>query len=329
MVAIRADHEKIDPRYLFAVLRSSQIQGSIDRMHVGTMIPHFKKGDFNKLLIPIPSRSIQEFIGEAYMTLVRKIELNRLMNESLEASARAIFKDWFVDFGPTRAKMAGSRPYLPPHTWSHFPDQLDDGGVPKGWTSGTLDDLATQAGESVSPEEVPPDTPYIGLEHMPRRSVALDKWGGAAKVTSGKLKFKRGDFLFGKLRPYFHKVGIAPLAGICSTDIVVLNARIPAARSFVISCISQDDYVSFTERTSDGTKMPRTSWGRMKSYTICVPSPETLEHFEQAASPLFERIVSNVRESSDLTIMRDLLLAEFMSGRFVLRDAEKIVGETI
>jgi type I restriction enzyme, S subunit len=184
-----------------------------------------------------------------------KIELNRRMNETLEAMARAIFKDWFVDFGPTRAKQEGRAPYLAPDLWSLFPDRLDDEGKPEGWKAGTLGDVAHQVGESVNPEAVAPITPYIGLEHMPRRSVALAEWEAAAKVTSGKHAFRKGDFLFGKLRPYFHKVGIAPVDGVCSSDIVVSNARERSAGAFVLACISQDEFVAFTDRMSDGTKI--------------------------------------------------------------------------
>jgi len=219
--------------------------------------------DVAELPIALPPLVERQAIASVLGALDDKIELNRRMNVTLEAIARAIFKDWFVDFGPIRAKIAGRAPYLAADIWALFPEALDDGGKPAGWVSGTLGDVAQQVGEAVKPESLDPDTSYIGLEHMPRRSIALSNWDGAGKVTSGKLAFSKGDILFGKLRPYFHKVGIAPVDGICSTDIVVLNAREKYAAPFVLVCISQDEFVAFTDRTSDGTKMPRTSWGRM------------------------------------------------------------------
>ena len=164
-------------------------------------------------------------IGEILGALDDKIDINRHMNKTLEAMAGAIFKDWFGDFGPTRAKAEGRAPYLAPQIWALFPARLDDDDKPQGWKDGCLGDVAQSVGKSVKPNEMSLDTPYIGLEHMPRRSIALNSWEGAGKVTSGKLAFHRGDFLFGKLRPYFHKVGIAPLDGICSTDILVLRAE--------------------------------------------------------------------------------------------------------
>jgi len=101
MLALRADESKVSQKFLFALLRSNIVRNAIDNLHVGTMIPHFKKGDFDKLKFQIPkSRKIQEWIGDQYFTLSDKIELNRRMNATLEGMAQALFKSWFVDFDP-------------------------------------------------------------------------------------------------------------------------------------------------------------------------------------------------------------------------------------
>ena len=87
----------------------------------------------------------------------------------------------------------------------------------------TLGDLCKEARELVLPDEVKPDTPYIGLEHMPRRSISLNEWGKAEQVTSSKHLFRAGEILFGKIRPYFHKVGIAFVDGVSSSDAIVMR----------------------------------------------------------------------------------------------------------
>ena len=293
----------------------------------GSALPYLTVKDLSRISVEVPSNKDQKAIASILGALDDKIELNRRMNETLEAMARAIFKDWFVDFGPTRAKMEGRPPYLAPDIWSLFPERLDNEGTPEGWRAGKLGDVAHQVGQTVSPETLDPNTPYIGLEHMPRRSIALSDWEGAGKVTSGKLAFRKCDFLFGKLRPYFHKVGIAPLDGICSTDIVVLNARERSAAAFVLVCISQDEFVAFTDRTSDGTKMPRTSWGRMERYSVCLPDEAVLDAFNAITNPTLDRIVANIHESRTLAATRDLLLPKLMSGEVRVKDAEKFVGK--
>jgi len=101
MVAIRANQEIVDPRYLFALLRTPATQSRILNMHVGTLIPHFKKGDFKNLFFEIPTdKGLQRAIGEIYLSFCEKIELNRQMNATLEAMAQALFKSWFIDFDP-------------------------------------------------------------------------------------------------------------------------------------------------------------------------------------------------------------------------------------
>jgi len=323
-IAVLPIKEEVGAYWVKMALRSPAAKARIQSRLNTTVQATLNLGDLAKLPILLPPPTDRERIGYILGALDDKIELNRRMNETLESMARAIFKDWFVDFGPTRAKMEGRPPYLAPEIWSLFPDRLDDEGNPEGWVSGILSDIAMQVGESVSPETLAPETPYIGLEHMPRRSIALENWGIAGKVTSGKLAFRRGDFLFGKLRPYFHKVGIAPLDGICSTDIVVLNAKTPETGSFVIACISQAEYVAYTDRTSEGTKMPRTSWGRMEKYEICIPAPEAFSAFYRITSPILERIVASVHEARVLSETRDLLLPKLMSGEIRIRDAEAI-----
>jgi type I restriction enzyme S subunit len=306
-------------------LRSPAVTSMIQSRLNTTVQATLNLGDLSRLPIVLPPPCVRQSIAAILGALDDKIELNRRMNETLDAMARAIFKDWFVDFGPSRAKMEGRAPYLAPDIWSLFPDRLDDEGKPEGWRAGRLGDVAEQVGQTVSPETLDPNTPYIGLEHMPRRSIALSDWEGAGKVTSGKLAFRKSDFLFGKLRPYFHKVGIAPLDGICSTDIVVLNAREPSAAAFVLVCISQDEFVAFTERTSDGTKMPRTSWSRMERYGVCLPDQAALEAFNAIANPMLDRIVANIHESRTLAATRDLLLPKLMSGEVRVSEASATI----
>ena len=324
---IRIDPERASNRFVSFFLRNPSFVQLVLSGVAQSAQPNVNLADIGKFKIPNRHLTEQEAIASILGVLDDKIELNRRMNDTLEAMTRAIFKDWFVDFGPTRAKMEGRAPYLAPDLWSLFPDRLDDDGKPKGWVFGTLGDLARQTGESMKPEALDAGTPYIGLEHMPRKSIALADWEGAGKVTSGKLAFRKGDFLFGKLRPYFHKVGIAPVDGICSTDIVVLNAREQNATAFVLACVSQDEFVAFTDRTSDGTKMPRTSWGRMERYGLCIPGGSALEAFNASVQPMLDRIVANIHESRTLAVTRDFLLPKLMSGEVRVKDAEKHLGE--
>ena len=319
---VRGNH-MADTKFLLYALSGLDVRGYL----TGSTMPKLTQGNLNRVSLLTPPLFEQRAIAHILGTLDDKIALNRRMNETLEAMARALFKDWFVDFGPTRAKAESRDPYLAPEIWDLFPDKLDVDGKPEGWEFGRLADIADSPSRGVLPSEVSEDTPYIGLEHMPRHSVALTEWGEAGKVTSNKNVFKRGEFLFGKLRPYFHKVGVAPIDGICSTDIVVIAPRSPHWSALTLACISTDDFVNYTNTTSTGTKMPRTSWKTMGQYELCFSTVRVAQAFEGTIGLLTTRIVSNIHECKALSQSRDLLLPKLMSGEIRVGDADKIVQE--
>ena len=317
---VKPKSSDLNMRWLYYAITYYKL-GEIDD---GSPIPSTTRAAVYVRDLEVPPLHEQDAIAQLLGVLDDKIELNRRMNETLEAMARAIFKDWFVDFGPTRAKAEGRAPYLASELWDLFPNALDD-DKPVGWKQGVLGNVANSPRRGVSPDDVAEDTPYIGLEHMPRRSVALTEWEGAGNVTSNKSAFRKGEFLFGKLRPYFHKVGLTPLDGICSTDIVIVSSRASDWAAFTLACLSSDEFVDYTDRTSTGTKMPRTSWTTMGQYKIWLPSDKVARAFQSLAQPLLDRLSANIHEARSLAQTRDLLLPKLMSGEIRLREAVKMV----
>lgn len=325
LAILRPRRTEVVGNYLVYALSAPQVQHQFHAYANGVTRFGLRKADIGMVKVPLPSLPEQRAIAHILSTLDDKIELNRRMNETLEAMARALFKSWFVDFEPVRAKMEGRDTGLPKHIADLFPDRLVDselGEVPKGWTVGALGDIAVSRIRGIDPAHVAGDTPYIGLQHMPRRSVALTDWGVAGNVSSRKSAFAAGDILFGKLRPYFHKVGIAALDGICSTDIVVLNARKPKWSPFVLACVSSSDFVAHTSQTSTGTKMPRTSWQVMSTYKLCRPTDAIASKFQHVVSPMLGQIVKNVRKSRTLAVFRDTLLPKLISGELRVKQSE-------
>jgi len=287
----------------------------------------------DKLIPPLPEqRAIAHILG----TLDDKIDLLRRMNQTLEQMARALFKSWFVDFEPVRAKMEGrwkrgqSLPGLPAHLYDLFPDRLmpsELGEIPEGWEVGTLGDVAENPRRSIQPHEINSSMPYIALEHMPKRCIALSEWGGADGLESNKFEFKRGELLFGKLRPYFHKVGVAPVDGVCSTDIVVVRPRKSAWFGFVLGHVSSTAFVDYTNAGSTGTKMPRTSWRDMARYQFALPAEPVAQAFTELTIPSIDRIIAGIHESRTLAALRDALLPKLISGELRVKDAERFLAE--
>ncbi len=326
----------IDPTFFYYLLRYLKPNFvGIARNKQTTGLGHVTKRDLENIEAAYPELREQRAIAHILGTLDDKIELNRRMSETLEAMARALFKSWFVDFDPVRAKMEGrwrrgeSLPGLPAHLYDLFPDRLvgsDLGDIPEGWGVGPLENVAEHPRRSVQPGQVAPDTPYIALEHMPRRCIALSEWGTADGLESNKFRFRRGEILFGKLRPYFHKVGVAPVDGVCSTDIVVVSPRSREWFGFALGHVSSVAFVEYTNAGSTGTKMPRTSWWDMARYEVVLPPEPVATAFTGLVQPLIERIIAGTHESRTLAALRDTLLSKLISGELRVKDAGKFIG---
>ncbi len=330
---IRPRRDQLDPAFLRYFLVSPRMQAQmLAWAHAGATRNALTKGMIESFKVPKPDICTQRRIAAILGSLDDKIELNRRMNRTLERMAQALFKSWFIDFDPVRAKAEGDPTAgdLPTQLAALFPDRLIDselGPIPEGWKPGRLADIADSPRRGVKPADIPPATPYIGLEHMPRRSIALDSWGRADEVASGKSLFRKGEILFGKLRPYFHKVGIAPVDGVCSTDIVVIAPEDDRWRGFALSLVSSKAFVDYTDSHSAGTKMPRTNWTDMGNYPVTIPPDDVAEAFQIRVASLHERIRVGVHQIRVLTGLRDTLLPKLLSGDVEVPEAKAAVEE--
>ena len=327
-VLIRPDCEKVVPRYLLYLLLTREMKHEMTSRAEGSIVPHLNMSDIRDLEIPVlPPLGKQRCVAHILGTLDDKIELNRQMNETLEAMAQAIFKSWFVDFDPVRAKMEGRMPAgMDAATATLFPSAFQDsplGKIPKGWEVGTLGGIAENVRRSVKTSEIDSDEFYIGLEHMPRRSIALSEWQTADGLGSNKYRFRKGEILFGKLRPYFHKVGVAPIEGVCSTDILVIQPIDSEWFAIVLGLVSSDEFIAYTNAYSAGTRMPRTNWKDMSKYEIVLPQVEVSQKYTEFIQPFIERIIENIHQSHTLSQIRDALLPKLLSGEIRVGDMDK------
>lgn len=338
---VRGNH-RADTRYLSYALSQTDISGYL----TGSTMPKLTQGNLNRLPVIAPPLADQRAIAAVLGALDDKIELNRRMNATLEAMARALSQSWFIDFYPVRRNadrdpnQPSTRPVGHPSPTGRrdgdeglvghdklFPDSFQDselGRIPKGWTAGTIADIAANPRRGVQPGEIAQNTPYIALEHMPRRSIALGDWDESADVASGKSTFKKDEILFGKLRPYFHKVGVAPLDGVCSTDILVLAPKAPEWFGFLVGHASSDALIQFSDLASTGTKMPRTNWGDIGSFKVALPPKAIAAAYTRIIQPMLDRIDANLHESRTLATLRDTLLRKLLGGALsVAERAEK------
>jgi type I restriction enzyme S subunit len=313
--------------YLEYALLASDISGYL----TGAVMPKLTQGNLSKIELPCPPRHVQDEIVGVLGALDDRADNLRQTNATLEAIAQALFKSWFVDFEPVRVKAEGREPKgMDPATAALFPSEFEDselGAIPKGWCVNSLGKISQNIREQAKPEELDPDTHYIGLEHMPRKSIALMEHGVAEGLASGKFWYRINDILFGKLRPYFHKVGVAMGSGVCSTDILVIRPVSRCWFGYVTMQFSGEALVSHAAQLSNGAKMPRTNWSDLANYRVALPGDEIALAFDAVIRPLISGIHANIASAKALVELRDTLLPRLISGKLRLPEAEALADE--
>ena len=163
---------------------------------------------------------------------------------------------------------------------------------------------------------------------MPRRSICLDESPGWLRMSAAqKNRFQKDEILFGKLRPYFHKVGVAPCAGICSTDILVLTPTDSDWFGFAVGHLSSDELVEHASSIADGTRMPRVNWRDVARYEVALPPKSLAAHFSGIIRPWLTQIHHNAEESRALATLRDTLVPKLLSGEVRVGDSRFADGK--
>lgn len=316
--------EAIDYRFLKYILLSEH--DSMLRFSSGTTHQTIYFPEAKAFHVCIPEIGVQRGIADVLQSLDDRIASLRETNSTLEAITQALFKSWFVDFDPVRAKMEGRLPAgMDESTAALFPDRFEEselGVMPKGWSVGTLGDVTHTIKKQIQPSELHAGLNYVGLEHIPRKSLSLADWDSAEGLESAKAAFGTGDILFGKLRPYFHKVVVAPFDGVCSTDILVCNAKKPAYYGFSVMQLFSTSLIDYAERLSNGAKMPRVGWKDLADYKTVIPAEPIAAEYTRCIEAQLARMKANVHASQTLAALRDTLLPRLISGQLRLPEAE-------
>jgi len=299
IVGFMADPEKADVRFVKYYIEYIKLKmQNISRGTTQDNLSLDKLLTFDILAPPLPTQRKIAAILSAHDDL---IENNTRRIKILEEMAQALYREWFVHFrfpGHEKVRMVDS----------------PLGRIPEGWEVKLLGEIAQEMRRSVMPDQIDPETPYIGLEHLPRKSIALSEWGKAKAVKSTKLVFKRGDILFGKIRPYFHKVGVAPIDGVCSSDTIVIAPKMQDYFSIVLACVSSEEFVKYATQTSKGTKMPRADWVVLRNYPVLVPPLPLFQLFDHFIRDSLDQIQNLIFQTNSLRRTRELLLPKLISG---------------
>ena len=278
------DFKGNDPQFASYLLRTINFLSCSDKSGV----PGVNRNHLHLIKVRVPSPHQQRAIASVLGALDDKIDLNRRMNVTLEALAQAIFKSWFVDAAAIK--------------------------LPKGWRAGTLGELVELRADRVEATPAKDKERYIALEDMPSKSIDLSNHQLGSAVNSSIIRFQAGDILFGSMRPYFHKVGLASFDGITRTTTFVLRPKQDCLRHFALFYFFSNEVVEFATTASVGTTIPYVKWDSLGRYKIVLPPESLLEEFENAVAPLVQLIARNGDESRTLAELRDALLPKLLSG---------------
>ena len=272
----------------------------------------------------------QHAIAYVLGTLDDKIELNRRMNETLEAMVRALFKTWFVDFDPVRAKMEGRDPGLPRHIADLFPGRLVDsevGEIPTGWQLGTLHDIAFLNSESWSAKHSPENVVYVALANI--------KWGYIESVQTfpwdeapsrARRVLRKGDTVVGTVRPGNGSFALIDEDGLTgSTGFAVLRPREELDREFIWCVATNSKNIDRLSHLADGGAYPAVQADAVAETTVALAAPPTREAFSRLVQPMLDKIETNKRESHILAALRNTLLPELVFGRMRVGEAQNLI----
>ena len=331
----RANRSVLDPRFLFYSFLSPDLQAQIHAYGgTGSTVDHIRVPDCSKFEILLPPLGEQRAIAHILGTLDDKIELNRKQNETLEAMARALFKAWFVDFEPVRAKMEGrwqrglSLPGLPAHLYDLFPDRLVEselGEIPEGWRYSTIGEEVTVCGGSTPSTKEPAF--WEGGQHCwatPKDlsslwfPVLLDTErkitdAGLARISSGLLPV--GTVLLSSRAPIGY-LAITEVPTAINQGFIAMKCDGVLPNVFVLLwCRENMDTIA---SNANGSTFLEISKSNFRPLHVAVPPNEVLANFTKLAAPLYKQLAKNEHESRALAQLRDTLLPKLISGEFRL-----------
>jgi type I restriction enzyme S subunit len=323
-------NSEADTRFLMYALSSADISGYL----TGSTMPKLTQGNMNRIPLLTPLLSEQRAIAHILGTLDDKIDLNRRMNETLEAMARALFKSWFVDFDPVRAKAEDRDPGLPKSLADLFPDSFEDselGEIPKGWPVGSIlvqADLLSGGTPKTDRQD------YWGGDILWASAKDVSQCGQAFLIMPERTITVRGlDESATQLIPAFSTVVVARGA---TTGRMVMLGREMAMNQTCYALVSKTEapfalYCQLRQgienlvHAAHGSVFDTITTSTFNSARFALPPDRLFVALEELVSPLFKRVLVASEQSRTLATLRDTLLPKLISGELRVKDAERII----
>ena len=330
MGLLRPRSQDVDGRFLLYAYLGPAFQETIrERTVRGSTVDRIPLIEMPEFPITLPVLTEQRSIAHILSTLDDKIELNRKMNETLEAMAQALFQSWFVDFDPVRAKAEGRDPGLPAHIAALFPDSFEDselGEIPEGWKTKPIGDLAkVQGGSTPSTKEPSYWEDGIHFWATPKDLSGLSSpvlLGTGRKITdAGLIQISSGLLPAGTVllssRAPIGYLAVAEIPVAINQGFIAMQALKGVSNLFLLlwAEVAHDRIVS----RANGSTFLEISKSSFRPIPVVVPRASVMNAFDRVVRPMYSRIVANERESQILRDTRDALLPRLISGELRIR----------
>ena len=323
-----------NPRFLYYLLNSPEVLEDVrSRANSGVQVNLTTTGVLETEL-SLPERGIQDYVAQILGTLDDKIELNQKMNQTLEEIAKAIFKSWFVDFDPVRAKAEGRPTGLPPEISDLFPEELVDteiGEIPRGWHIGSISDFAFLNRETVNPSQSSVMYEHFSIPAFDSgQSPVLDL---GTDIKSNKTLVVEGSLLVSKLNPNTPRVWLPNpkklYEQICSTEFMVYTATDRSNIAFLWGLFTSSLVAERMEAMVTGTSKShqRVKPNDVSNITTVIPDTRLIKTYGDTILPMLNRTLIGKTESGVVAEVRDTLLPKLISGELRIPDAEKFLEE--
>lgn len=317
----------VDPLFASLFLGHPAIREWIVRHAVGATMPNLNTSIMSSVPFALPPLVEQKAIAAVLGALDDKIELNRRMNATLEAMARALFQSWFVDFDPVRAKLDGRKPVgMDEATAALFPDGFEEsllGHIPKGWVVGKVSDLATLNRVAVNPGDFPTEIfDHFSLPAFDNGQTPKAELGSA--IMSNKFIVTPNSVLLSKLNPHIPRIWLPDLhasrRSVCSTEFMVACSKPDVSREYLFSLFTSSAFASVYGTLVTGTtgSHQRIRPESVLDMKIVIPPAPLIRAFTDTVKPMFARINRNTEQASTLAALRDTLLPKLLSGELRL-----------
>ena len=287
---VRGKEKITDTNFLYYLLKTNKLkQTAINSMVGASGRQRAKIEAIKEYELNLPSFSEQKRITAILSAFDDKIELNNKINRNLEQMAQMISKELF-----TMSK---------------------DGKLPKGWRNGKLGDLMEIRKERFKKYEEWKNLKLLDLGRFPQKSLAITSYGKGEEIKTAGVGFKKRDILFGAVRPYFHKVVIAPFDGVTNSSVFVIISKKENYYALLVTVLFSENTINYASMSASGTKMPVIKWEDLCSMGILIPEEKIIDSFDKVVRNFYSVILKNAEENQKLSSLRDLLLPKLMSGK--------------